>query len=87
MRNETIHQAISRIALEEIVTDVTIVGLSGIIEYNEKSGPGRPISAVYTVRPILPPKNGSQSSEIRYFMNIPEMTLLEVKHFLQKNLA
>ena len=82
--DESIEQAIQRIALDELGTGVVVKRLLGFIDwFGTKQGLGRPVSLEFLVEPTGQIKIGSQASKFRFFKQIPVKTIKEHANFLQ----
>ncbi|MBS3094225.1 NUDIX hydrolase [Candidatus Pacearchaeota archaeon] len=85
--NESVENAVHRLAKEELNAEVKIIKHSGFIDWFDYIGGDKPISIVFEVKLVSPEnkiKLDFQASEWKFFSEIPENILKEQKQFLDK---
>ena len=83
--DETLEQAVKRVALEELGVEVKIIKFLGYIDFikSKEEKIGRTVSLVFLVKIIYGNiKLDFQASEYRFFKKIPKNTIKEHKDFL-----
>lgn len=83
---EKFEEAVSRVANEEIGTDVKVKNMIGIIEYPELFNYAIGVAFLCQLKSEKQEFKGSfQAEEIRVFKTIPGDMILEQKRFLEQN--
>ncbi len=83
---ETLEQAVSRVAEDELSVKVKIIKQLGTIEYsrNGKSGYEHPLGIAYLVSIVSGKLRGSyQAKNIKAFQTLPKAMIFEQKKFLE----
>jgi len=89
--NESMTNAVHRVAREELNLKVKIIKQVGVIDWLNYLGLGHPVSIVYLAKIIEGEiKLDEQASKFEFFKNIPQNTFKEhtefLKEFFKKNL-
>jgi ADP-ribose pyrophosphatase YjhB (NUDIX family) len=89
-KNESIEEAVGRVAKKEVGVEVTIEKFLGYMEFKNEIQYGKNRHTISLVFQVLPKQKkfipDSQSHEIKYHLNIPENTHPIHKNFILNNL-
>jgi ADP-ribose pyrophosphatase YjhB (NUDIX family) len=87
LNNESLKEAVERIAKNETGLKTKTVSYLGNIEFLRKNPHAHAVSLVYLVKPVSGKLRGSsQAEEVEYFKKIPVNTIKEHSSFLNEHL-